>query len=264
METSVLSTLEVKIIALVTRDYKERSRKADFSAHFENILKYCDEKGCDSILFSPYTFFYGYRIKRDALNRLKNVKIIFIEKFRQIYNPIDQSKYFIFFRNGESWDKYETKQFLARIENPRSFKKNLLAEFRSEFKSTRLFLNFALLICGEINIVKYSKSLKTIEDSYSFIREIPNNIEIIINPIHDRMTRFEMGLKKKFLSSQNRIVVSVWNRGKKFKDGKSRDGNNPSWSIYKNGDEIIVPREDIPFDTGKSRIEIGILKISKY
>lgn len=79
----------------------------------------------------------------------------------------------------------------------------------------RIFGNSISLLCGETNIVKYSKEKKKIIDIFKLNAAIPDYVQIILNPIHDRMTRFEMKLKRQFLSENNRWVISVWNKGKK-------------------------------------------------
>jgi hypothetical protein len=72
------------------------------------------------------------------------------------------------------------------------------------------------------------------------------------------MTRFEMKRKRQFLSRKNRWVVSVWNKGKTFGDGKVRDGNGPAWTVFRNGEEKEV---DVPLIPNELEVEMGILDI---
>ena len=130
-----------------------------------------------------------------------------------------------------------------------------------EVKEQRLLGNCTILLCGESNIVKYSKASKKIEDKFNFLEVLNKDIKIILNPIHDRMTRFEMKLKRQFLSQNKRWVVSVWNKGKLDKNGNMRDGKKPAWTIYYDGKEKDIKPIvcDIP---NKVNIEIGILDLN--
>ena len=89
--------------------------------------------------------------------------------------------------------------------------------------------------------------------------KINKNVKIILNPIHEKMTRFEMKLKRQFLSKNNRWVISVWNKGKINSKGKPiGDGVYP-WTVYKNGRPIQVPI--LKKLESKSNIEMGIVDI---
>jgi len=71
-----------------------------------------------------------------------------------------------------------------------------------------------------------------------------------------------MKLKRKFLSRKNKTVISVWNKGKKDKNGNTRDGKNPPWSIFENEKEVIVKRENIDsMKFNDKSIEIGFISI---
>ena len=58
------------------------------------------------------------------------------------------------------------------------------------------------------------------------------------------------------MSEYQRRLISVWNKGKQDKNGKVKDGNNPAWTVFHNGKEIIVPRIQNAFG-----VEIGVLDI---
>ena len=120
----------------------------------------------------------------------------------------------------------------------------------------RVMGNCCVLLCGETNGVKYSKQDKRIHDTFGLREAIPHEASVIMNPIHDRMTRFEMKLKRQFLSENNRWVISVWNKGKQDKNGKTRDGNGPAWTVFNDGNLIDVPR--IP---NEFAVEIGAVDI---
>lgn len=48
----------------------------------------------------------------------------------------------------------------------------------------------------------------------------------------------------------------MWNKGKQDKNGKTKDGNGPAWTVFHNGNEIDVPK--IQNEYG---VEIGVLNI---
>ncbi|PIU55320.1 MAG: hypothetical protein COS89_07690 [Deltaproteobacteria bacterium CG07_land_8_20_14_0_80_38_7] len=70
------------------------------------------------------------------------------------------------------------------------------------------------------------------------------------------MTRFEMKLKRQFLSENKRWVISVWNKGKQDKNGKVKDGPDPAWTVFYNGNEKKVSSIQ-----NNLNLEIGVLDI---
>jgi hypothetical protein len=72
------------------------------------------------------------------------------------------------------------------------------------------------------------------------------------------MIRFEMRLKRRFLSRNNRWVISVWNKGKTDKNGNSRDCNGPAWTVFHDEREVVVA--PVQNELG---VEIGVLDISR-
>ena len=73
------------------------------------------------------------------------------------------------------------------------------------------------------------------------------------------MTRFEMNLKRKFLSENGRWTVSIWNKGKTDKRGITKDGGHPAWKIFHNDKEQTI--EQIP---NQLNLEVGILELSSH
>ena len=76
------------------------------------------------------------------------------------------------------------------------------------------------------------------------------------------MSRFEMPLKRMFLSEEGRYVISLWNKGKEFgEQKKTRDGKEPAWMVCHDGLDVtdqvkkIDPVEDL------DNLEIGIIQI---
>lgn len=70
------------------------------------------------------------------------------------------------------------------------------------------------------------------------------------------MIRFEMKLKRLFLSKNNRWVVSVWNKGKADKNGRPMDGPGLAWTVFHNGIE-----KDVKPEPNQLGVEIGIVDV---
>jgi hypothetical protein len=256
----------IEKIGIVSRDYrkKDKNKFRDFSYTFENILLYLNQQGCDSVIFSLFTI-----VKRKSfdvlqtLNNMKmnNIKAIFIEEFLDVNNEREAGEYVIYFKDNNIWKEYRLIQKFGTLEYTKSFENMVIEPFKVEVKTQRLLGNCTILLCGETNIVKYSKASKKIEDRFNFLRVLNKDIKIILNPIHDRMTRFEMKLKRQYLSKNKRWVVSVWNKGKSDKNGKIKDGEKPAWTIYYDGKEKDIK----PIVCGISNqvnMEIGILDLN--
>ncbi len=256
--------INIKKLGIVSHDYryKDDNGLSDFSYTFTGILNYLDNKGCNSVLFALFTIIRRNDFKiENSLKGLKNIELVFIEEFKEESNGI-KSRYVVYYKLGSDWHECVLKQWFGTLKNTHKFFNESITPFINEVRTQRLFGNFTILLCGESNIVKYSKASESIEDPFNYLKEIPINIKVILNPIHDRMTRFEMKLKRKFLSEKDRWVVSVWNKGKKDKNGKVKDGNRPAWTVFNNGNEIKLEKIDDCSISSKSNIEIGFLELS--
>ena len=58
---------EIKKVALVSHNYKvaDSQDRYDYSEHFAQINKLCDEQGCDTILYALYTWDRDSAVVRD-------------------------------------------------------------------------------------------------------------------------------------------------------------------------------------------------------
>lgn len=247
--------LNIRKIGIVVRDYGARFSNGyrDFSQSLPQALKLLDKEGCDAVLFSLFSIIprKGYDPRR-AFNGLENIKAILLEEFQDGISR-EPGRYVVYYCAPSGLEEYEFYQVFGTVtgmpqEEIHDFVKNEIPK--------RILGNCCVLLCGETNGVKYSKVDKKIHDTFGLRKAIPKNVNVVLNPIHDRMTRFEMKLKRKYLSENNRWVISVWNKGKKDKNGRVRDGDGPAWMLYHNGKERII---DIHKEFG---IEIGILDIS--
>ena len=253
-------------IGIVARNYNTIN---DFSNLLPQILKELDNEGCDAALFSLYTIVPRDDL-RDAFKELKNIKAVFLEKFRfgvsgqKIEGHFMDSSptaegYFVYYHTSSGWQKYHFYQEFGSRRRDRHGKKTDVGKFIKQEFPKRFLGNCCILLCGETNGVTYSQSKKKVDDKFKLRKAIPENVKIILNPIHDRMTRHEMPKKRNFLSANNRWVISVWNKGKRDKNGKVKNETGPAWDIYHNGKQYPKPIDILQRDG----VEIGILDIGK-
>ncbi|MBI3192861.1 MAG: hypothetical protein HYZ34_00165 [Ignavibacteriae bacterium] len=249
--------LQITKLGIVSRDYRHKYENGyrDFSFSLPKILQLLDEKGCDAILFSLYTMIprKDYSLV-DAFSELKNIKALFIEEFIDGYDR-DVKRFVVYYKELNIWKEYVLHQRFATLTG---MNENDISSFVTYEMPKRMIGNCFVLLCGESNGVRYSKNDKEIQDIYGFENAIPKKVSIVLNPVHDRMTRFEMNLKREFLSKNNRWVVSVWNKGKQDKNGRIKDGTDPAWTVFYNGQRQFI--EPI---VNNYKLEIGILDTSK-
>lgn len=249
--------ISVRKIGIVTRDYTKEfpNKRRDFSYSFSDILRQLDDAGCDAVLFSLFSIIPRSEIDySDVLNGLKNIKSIFIEEFED-GETRKAGRYVVLHRTLSGWKDYDFSQvFGTATDMPRQE----LDDFVRAEVPKRIMGECCVLLCGETNGVKYSKLDKKVHDTFGLRAAIPSDVRVLLNPIHDRMTRFEMKLKRKFLSEggDGRWVISVWNKGKRDSAGKTKDGNGPAWTVYHNGHE-----QSVEVISNNHHVDIGILDI---
>lgn len=257
--TTVSSTPRLCItkLGIVSRDYRSKYQNGyrDFSHTLPNVLELLDDQGCDAALFSLFSIVPRNTFDiRTILNKLKNIKAVFIEEFEDKDNR-SAIRYVVYYRDQERWEEYEFRQQFGSLSD---MSQAAMFDFVKKEMPKRILGNCCVLLCGETNGVKYSPKDKNVNDTFGLRSAIPEATKIILNPIHDRMTRFEMKLKREFLSKNGRWVISVWNKGKVDSNGKTRDGQNPAWTVFYDGMEKFI--EPIPNHLG---VEVGILDVRK-
>ena len=247
--------LKVRKIGILTRDYRTKFPNGyrDFSHTLSQVLRRLDDEGCDTVLFSLFSIIprKGYDPRR-AFNDLKNIKAVLLEEF-QDGETRKAGRYVIYYHTASDWKEYEFYQVFGTVTG---MPREEIDNFVKHEVPKRIMDNCCVLLCGETNGVKYSKKDKKINDTFGLRKAIPPNVTVILNPIHDRMTRFEMKLKRKFISENNRWVISVWNKGKQDKNGKTKDGRGPAWTVFHNGSEIDPPKIQTEYG-----VEFGVLNI---
>lgn len=246
--------LDARRIGIVSRDYRVRypNGRRDFTHAMPETLRLLDSMGCDTALFSLFSVPAGYD-PAAALRPLENLRTVLIEEFMD-GTTRKEVKYCVYYRSSQGWQAYS---FCQKFASAGKAGVKTVNEFVASEVPRRVMGKVGVLLCGESNGVRYSKADKGIHDSHGMRAAISQGVEVILNPIHDRMTRFEMPLKRKFLSEQGRWVISVWNKGKETASGKTRDGQGPAWTVFHDGVAVEVPR--IPNELG---VEIGVLHVS--
>ena len=256
-----MSKLNINKIGIVSRDYRNREKNGhrDFSYAFKSILTTLDEQACDSVLFSLYTIdnrtSFNVQNILEELN-FENIRTIFLEEFKDSEERIPLENV-IYYQDKDKWREQRLTQKFARANE---LTKKRIEDFRKEVKEKRIFGNFAVLLCGETNIVKYNKDDKKIGDPHNYLPLLNEEIEVILNPIHDRMTRYEMKLKREYLSKNQRLVVSVWNKGRSDKNGKVKNYKTPDWTVFYNGMEKELKPLNHNVDN-QADIQIGIINL---
>ena len=245
-------------LGIVSRDYHHTfpNNRRDFSYSLPSVLRLLDEEGCDAVVFSMYSIIprKGFSVA-NKLEGLNSIRAVFIEEYKD--GPKRAwLRNVVYFRKATRWRSFEIHQKFGALGR---LPKDVAPRFVAEEMPGRLMGGCCVILCGEINGLKYSRKSKSVEDAFGLMAAIPANVRLAINPVHDRMTRFEMRLKRRFLS-KGRWVVSVWNKGKVHSDGKMRDGDRPAWDVYYDGE----PRNDaVKAVHNELNLEIGLLDLRK-
>lgn len=255
-ELRLAPKLNIGRIGIVSRDYRHTypNEFRDFSYALPGILDLLDEKGCDAVILSLYSICDGSFDPKLLLASRNSIKVAMLERFSDGKERKAGQK-FIYLKAKGRWLEFTLEQAFGSLSKT---PKTKVIEFAKGFSSRRVCGNWCILLCGETNGVKYSIKDEMVHDRYGLRKAIPKEVRIILNPAHDRMTRFEMERKRQYLSKKGRWLISVWNKGKEFKDGRTRDGKDPAWQVFHNGkkDDRVTPIEN------NLGVEIGILDIS--
>jgi hypothetical protein len=259
-KTGPAPRLKAAKIGIVSRDYRYKYENGfrDFSEKFSDILKRLDDERCDTVLFSLYSIDFSKRRSFMPFHsiRLRHVKAVLYEEGGR---GEKNRECVVFYRRGNGWHRYVLPNwgFPSLKGLTTKQKETKVKKFVQCGIPGRTLGNCCAILCGEINGVPYHKDTGKVRDDFGLRKSIPKKVTVVLNPGHDRMTRFEMKLKRGFLSENNRWAISVWNKGKRDKNGRTHDGTKPPWTVFHNGQEEKVER--LPNQIEK--VEIGILKI---
>lgn len=242
--------LNMNRIAVVSHNYNMLNRYGhqDFAEHFSQIHHICDTEGCDTILYSLFTWDERSPVSRnhDAFfGGLSNLKCIIVE----VGNKSSVQKVVeIWVRNNER--PHLAEQTFAKSSEPFECKREFIRDIHK-----RVIGNGLIVICGESNITNYSPDTGGYKDPFGFndiLRTL--GVKIVFNPLHDYMTRYEMKKKRAYYSLQGRTVVTVWNQGK-------RKGEAPiPWTVFQDGKDLTGRVKEIRHNiASRPDIRIGIV-----
>ncbi len=242
----------IKKLALIAHDYNVPDCRGfyDYSEHFARINKVCDDQGCDTILYALYTWDSASPVARtqaSVFEGLKHVQRIVLE-VGQPPNSFDHVEVWV---RGNQQPIMARQRFATSTASPTD-KQRFVDELASRQVGDAL-----LVLCGESNIVKLKRASKTFEDWFGFCDRLEElKIGVVLNPIHDYMTRYEMRKKRQFYSRNERTVVSVWNKG------RGKESWLP-WTVFHDGEERTdrVQELESPFGE-RPDIRIGVLDIA--
>ena len=252
-------TMQVRKVGLVSRNYNEifPNGYRDFSYVLPSVLDLLDAQGCDTALFALYSIVPrgGYNVLGE-LKDYEHIKMICLEEFKDNKRGRKAGSYVVYYRLPSGWAEYRFKQVFGQVNWQRPI---IVQEFAQSIMPRRIIGNSCILICGESNGVKYDKTgSQTIIDPCGVRAAIPDPVEVVLNAVHDRMSRFEMVKKRSYLSEGKRVVLSVWNSGKADINGKVRDGKSTAWRVYRDGELMHIAVLDNALG-----VEVGVVDIKK-
>jgi hypothetical protein len=226
---------QIRKVALVSHNYKLTDSRGlyDYSEHFARINKLCDENGCDTILYSLYTWDQDSPVvrKHDAIfGGLDHIQRIILEVGQPGPKGIDHSE--VWFR-GQQVPR-TARQHFGKSSDPTASKR----AFMNDLPARRV-ADGLLVMCGETNIASMVRH-SDFNDPFRFTDRLGEmNIGLILNPIHDYMTRYEMKKKRCHYSLGGRTVLSVWNQG------RGREASLP-WTVFHDGMERTTAVRELP------------------
>jgi hypothetical protein len=242
-------SIDVKKVAVVSHNYNLSNIHGhqDFAEHASRIHSVCDGEGCDTILYSLFTWDENSPISRNhetIFGDLKNVRCIILE----VGNKKTANKIVEVWLKGEERPQIMDQCF-AKSNEPYERKREFIRSI-----PRRIIGNGMIAICGESNIVNYIKANRNFRDEFCFNDELERRgIRVVFNPLHDYMRRPEMKKKRAYYSKNQRMVVTVWNMG------RGRESKIP-WTVFYNEEDITAQvREVSPGIKERLDIRIGIV-----
>lgn len=240
-------------IALVAREYnqpdwrskgKAEPRSYGFGSFLREVLRGLKGHRPDLIVFAPFSFAAAGKPTHAQLfpgTSLHGVVVLETRDFgsavteihlRDVPKPILLEQHF-----AHSTQSADQKVFMKGL-------------------PSRKVGHSLMLLCGESNIVRTIRRSDEIRDKHGFLDWLRNNeIDLIINPIHSYMKRWEMPLKRLALSKDGALVVSLWNRGL-MGVGESRK----PWAAYRAGKEVSELITTVHEARDRRDYWIGLLK----
>ena len=201
-------------IGLVARDWRLDVRGQKLSHHecgyapyLHKILETCSNHHCDAVLFALWSHSekHGGAIKPKRLLAVAaSCKTVILGVIPQ---PWKNERVFVLNQEGQTHS--ELAQCFSRSNSPTAKRRAFIEEI-----DARCFGKTLVLLCGESNIIQTMRGTKKIRDDFKFQPLLKKrDVEVILNPLHTYMRRYEMPLKRRALSAGGRSMISAWNAG---------------------------------------------------
>ena len=245
-------------IALVARDWlqettsgpgKFRDSNMGFAPHFAEIANVASRHGADALLFCLWSHDarkLGELSPGLLFPRGTRHQAVILGVKRSVGEDVE-----VHFRSQRS--PATLRQQFARTSDRAALKEALLSEL-----SARQFGSTLIPLCGETNLIKTERRTRAIVDQYEFLPWLrAARVQLVLNPIHDYMRRFEMVLKRQALARAAHTVVCVWNRG-------CRDGSESAlpWAAYRQGRTITDRIQEVDSIALEPGVRIGVLDMA--
>jgi hypothetical protein len=253
---------DIRKIALISHDYNKRDSCGlqDYSEHFYEINRQCDEYGCDTILYALWTWDNRSTVLRthgSIFNGLSHVRRVILEPGNwpdddQISPPLDQLHVEVW-SSDDAHPRILQQRFAVAGDHSGKW------QFISELPSRRIS-DGLVIICGESQIVS-ERRMGGFNDYLGFLPQLDQlGTKVILNPIHYFMQPshgIDIRRKRKLYSTRGRTVVSVWNQGYSRENMKI-----PPWTVFHNGEDKTHGVQELPTPFHqRPDIRIGVVSI---
>lgn len=230
---------------LVSREYWE----PDFYEDFFEIVKLCKQSGgVVALVFALHS------IDEKKLHRISfrvKLKQATCDGLKILFETSDlkdtrQNNTQVMILNGALKLFY---QWFSKSSDPILHKEALIADLPARMLDQETLI----IVCGEISALTVNHNDKSTRDDFELLPWLNNKkVKVIINAAHDEFLRWEMPLKKKELSKQNRLVLSVWNANRKKRNSKV------PWSAYHDGVNVTEKIVELQNHGLRKDIRIGL------
>lgn len=253
-------------IALVSRNYRLTGKNGrwDLSGDYAAINAFCDEQGCDTILYALWTWDRASPGSHSPdFEALRNVHRILIEESDlgalsvPPGVPVFQKPKVIAWQR--SIPMRVISQRFARSVDGTERKLRFLEDLR---EGNRTVGRGVIVACGETNICSTGAS----PDRHGFLpwlagERAARGTHVLLNPVHNYMKRREMTEKRRKYSEVGYAVLSVWNWGRWDATGKGEP--NLPWTFHQDGVDRTEAVEIPPLPpTLRQDLRIGIVNLA--
>lgn len=240
-----------KRILLASRDLGQ----CDFTRHFSEIAEIADANRCTMIGYGLHTFdTAGGRhspTPKLLFGNSKHVRYVLLETADLETETNPQSELWI---RGQAQPKIWKIQFARGSEATPEKRQALVNGF-----DDRIFGRSAVLICGEIALLRYRRKEQKMLDEGGILRRLDRaGISIAWANAHTYMRRPETKWKRQALS-RNRVLLSVWNTQREI----GREPKN-AWHYLVDGEDRSAEVQLIPHSIPRREdIRLGLIDLTK-